>query len=214
MAALFNLTPPERLDAPFPHVAIRHFLSVGTADELLSWFETTPAWRRHVEDGFYDTYDLDLRRAELPASLTTLISTDTTNQLRLYMEAIFGTRLTEQTDVMGHKLQVGQVIRVHSDYGPVGQTHRLVIQVNRHWSTAQGGILMLFDRENPDETEGINRYYLPANQSAVGFEISPYSHHAVSPIIHGDRYTLVYSFYALDGYRKFETEPALQTEAA
>lgn len=212
MAALFDLTPPELLNAPFPHFSVPQFLPIDRADELLNWFETTPAWRRHVEDGFYDTYDLDLHQAKLPVPLTSLLSDETIRLLRLYMEESFGTRLTHHVDVMGHKLQVGQVIRVHSDYGPVGQTHRLVIQVNRQWSAEQGGILMLFDREDPDETEGINRYYLPANRSAVGFEISPFSHHAVSPVVSGDRYTLVYSFYAVDGYRKFEPEPAEQTQ--
>lgn len=214
MNRFFNLTPPALLPAPFPHFAVREFLLPDMAETLLTWFESSADWNRHFEDGFYDTYEIDMQHIDLPPSLMPLLGDETLTALRRYFETAFGIRLNDKVDVMGHKLQVGQVIRVHSDYGPVGQTHRLVIQLNRHWTVANGGILMMFDSEEPDENSTASRYYLPASRSAYGFEISPYSYHAVSPIVRGDRYTLVYSFYDVNGYQKFETLlPAMADEA-
>ena len=52
---------------------------------------------------------------------------------------------------------------------------------------------MLF---NSDDARDVHRILRPAAGSTIGFAIGPASHHAVSRLYGGTRYTLVYSFYA------------------
>ena len=88
----------------------------------------------------------------------------------------------------------GQRIRIHNDFIPGRETHRLLLQLNRDWSEDCGGMLLMFQRPQPD---GISRMIQPSSCSALGFAISPDSHHAVSTVHKGQRFTLVYSFYGL-----------------
>ena len=94
-------------------------------------------------------------------------------------------------DVNAHRLTPGQVIRVHNDYIAGAETHRLLIQLNAGWATAQGGLLMLFEEE---DVASVRNVILPVHGSGFAFEISPRSFHAVSEIRNGERYTLVYTF--------------------
>jgi hypothetical protein len=68
-----------------------------------------------------------------------------------------------------------------------------LIQLNRGWDEANGGLLMLF---RGPEVEALDQIVPPTSRSAFGFEISNSSFHAVSQVHQGDRYTLVFSFYA------------------
>jgi Rps23 Pro-64 3,4-dihydroxylase Tpa1-like proline 4-hydroxylase len=97
------------------------------------------------------------------------------------------------TEITAHKLVPGQTIRVHNDYLDNRETHRLLMQFNRGWEDAQGGLLMLFGSAS---REDVRRILRPVDGSAMAFPISPQSFHAVSTVRHGHRYTLVYSFKA------------------
>jgi hypothetical protein len=46
------------------------------------------------------------------------------------------------------------------------------------------------------EVETLEEVISPTSRSGFGFEISNSSYHAVSQVYQGDRYTLVFSFYA------------------
>ena len=105
---------------------------------------------------------------------------------------MFGRRLRERIDCTAHKLVQGQTIRIHNDYIPGEETHRLLLQLNRGWRDAQGGYLMLFNSQDPSD---VHRVFLPANDSVVGFAISERSNHAVSTVHGGERFTIVFSFY-------------------
>jgi hypothetical protein len=96
-------------------------------------------------------------------------------------------------DITAHKLNRSQKIRIHNDARPDGETHRFLIQLNRGWNEANGGLLMLF---RGPEVEMLDDVIVPTSRSAFGFEISAASYHAVSQVYQSDRYTLVFSFYA------------------
>ncbi len=96
-------------------------------------------------------------------------------------------------DVTVHKLVKSQRIRIHNDYIPGQETHRLLIQLNRGWTDEQGGMLMLFGSPRPED---VRRIVSPIHGTSLGFAISSDSHHAVSAVYSGERHTLVYSFYA------------------
>jgi Rps23 Pro-64 3,4-dihydroxylase Tpa1-like proline 4-hydroxylase len=154
--------------------------------------EAAAPWRLQIAS-FYEQWELHLAPGVLPASLSPLLATETIDHLRTLMLAPLAARRVTLTDVTAHKLIPGQTIRIHNDYLADGETHRLLVQLNRGWEDAQGGLLMLFNSACPEDVRRILR---PVHRSSVAFPISPRSFHAVSKIRCGERYTLVYSFKA------------------
>jgi hypothetical protein len=206
---LVDFRGAEALDVPFPHLVMPRCLDGQLGSDLLAWFQCAP-WEFRSIEGFYETHDIDMRTVELPAELEVLRSPELTLLLREHMERWTGLAFEPRLDIHAQKLRPGYRIGIHSDFGPVRQTHRLLFQVNSGWGLGNGGLLMLFDSEQPEEDSPSSRYYLPRHLSAVAFEISPRSHHAVSEILASDRYTLAYSFYCVDGYRRFGFEPGTE----
>jgi Rps23 Pro-64 3,4-dihydroxylase Tpa1-like proline 4-hydroxylase len=113
-------------------------------------------------------------------------------RLREELEKSFSTKLAQRVDLTAHKLIPGQRIRIHNDYIPGEESHRILIQLNRGWNEENGGILMFFASDNASDVQDA---FLPTHNTSVAFEISPRSFHAVSAINSGERYTLVISFY-------------------
>ena len=177
---------------PFQCFTAPQVISEELEEALLRWFESEAPWRLTVMD-FYEQYEFDFRDLDLPATLKPLFSEDTLNELRRRIGALLGATLKPPIEVTAHKLSRSQRIRIHNDARPEGETHRFLIQLNRGWDEANGGMLMLF--RGPD-VEMLDEVIAPASRSAFGFEISTASYHAVSQVYQGDRYTLVFSFYA------------------
>jgi Rps23 Pro-64 3,4-dihydroxylase Tpa1-like proline 4-hydroxylase len=191
------MTPQAQVEArsePFPHAVSASFLDPALATQVLEWLETEAPWKLRIED-FYEQHELELSEDTLPAHLHRLVATET---LEDYVEVMVApitlgnVRLVEAT---AHKLSGGQSIRVHNDYIGGEETHRLLVQLNRGWADENGGFLMLFSSSSADDLARIIR---PVHGSAVAFEISPVSYHAVSPTVRGERYTLVFSFRRQD----------------
>jgi Rps23 Pro-64 3,4-dihydroxylase Tpa1-like proline 4-hydroxylase len=176
--------------APFPHVVAHRLLPPGLADQVLKWFEESAPWRLRVES-FYEQYELNLHQINLAAQLKDLVTEEMIGQLARQMLS----PLTEDELVLveanAHKLLPGQTIKIHNDYIGGEETHRILVQLNRHWCDENGGMLMLFSGPNASD---VARLIRPIHGSAMAFEISPASFHAVSTIRWGARYTLVYSF--------------------
>jgi Rps23 Pro-64 3,4-dihydroxylase Tpa1-like proline 4-hydroxylase len=166
-------------------------MSAAFAEQLLTWFESGAPWRLKVAR-FYEQYEFSLFDAALPGDLQALCDGDTMSYLRREIGIAFQTKLAETVDVTAHQMIPGQRIRIHNDYIPGRETHRLLVQLNREWTDDCGGVLLLFQRPEP---EGVSRMIRPVSRSALGFAISPESHHAVSTVHKGQRFTLVYSFY-------------------
>jgi Rps23 Pro-64 3,4-dihydroxylase Tpa1-like proline 4-hydroxylase len=177
---------------PFPCFTVTQVVSEELEQKLLDWFESEAPWRLAVMD-FYEQYEFDFKDATLPESLELLSSDTTLNQLRDEVGVLLGASLKPQIDITAHKLNRTQRIRIHNDARPDGETHRFLVQLNRGWADENGGLLMLF---RGPEVETLEEVILPISRSAFGFEISPASYHAVSQVHQGDRYTLVFSFYA------------------
>ena len=172
--------------------AVTQAVSTELEEALLRWFESDAPWRLAVMD-FYEQYEFDVQDVEVPTDLKALFSESSLDELRRKVGALLGASLKPQIEITAHKLNRSQKIRIHNDARPDGETHRLLIQVNRGWSEANGGLLMLF---RGPEVEMLDDVISPTSRSAFGFEISTASYHAVSQVHHGDRYTLVFSFYA------------------
>lgn len=193
-----NFSEIESFTQPFPH-----FVSpVAFADEIgestLDWLESNPPWKL-VETDFYEQFEFSFWEVTLPSAISFLMDQSFLAAIKSQMEQQFNVRLSESFDFTAHKLIPGQTIRIHNDFIPGQETHRLLIQLNRKWRDSDGGYLLFFDGPR---AEDLSKIFRPTHNSAIGFEISRESNHAVSTVHRGERFTLVFSFYAETKFRK------------
>lgn len=174
---------------PFPHATAREALPVELVARTLRWMEEDAPWRLRVAD-FYEQWEMHLGADSVPGDVEDLIAPATVSHLanKLLPTGRGSVRLVEVT---AHRMTAGQTIRVHNDFRPRGETHRILVQLNRGWRDEQGGLLMLFGSGDAGD---VRRVIRPVNGSGFGFAISGRSFHAVSTIKEGERFTLVYSF--------------------
>ena len=178
---------------PFPHAVTPAFFPPEIAEHALNWLEASAPWKLHVED-FYEQHECSLTTVELPDRLRTLVSPAAVRSYADAMLTPIGAGEVELVEATAHRLAGGQSIRIHNDYIEGAETHRLIVQLNREWEDVNGGFLMMFSSEDASDVARVLR---PLHGSAVSFEISPRSFHAVSPTVKGERYTLVFSYRRL-----------------
>ena len=176
---------------PFEHFT-GHCMQLDAYPEWLEWFETSAPWKLTMTD-FYEQYEFSLLNTRLASTMRHLACLETLASLRSQMSRCFQQSLSDRVDVTAHKLIAKQTIRIHNDFIPGGESHRLLLQLNRGWEPKQGGYLMFFGGPEP---ESINKIVEPQHGSIQAFAISPESYHAVSTVHGGERFTVVYSFFA------------------
>lgn len=176
--------------APFPHSVSQGYLPPALADATLAWLEGDAPWKLRVED-FYEQYECALDHPALPPSVAPVASLSAIRDYARDLLEPIDSGAVKLAEATAHRLTGGQSIRIHNDYIEGAETHRVLIQLNRDWSDENGGFLMFFS--SPDATD-VARVIRPLHRSAMAFEISPNSFHAVSPTTKGARYTLVFSY--------------------
>ena len=191
---LTNLDSVQLYEEPFPHFTANAILNEDAVALLLKWFEFEACWKL-VEADFYEQYELDLSKCDLQSHLSFLTSEDALDEIQRVVASLFRRPCFDRVEWAVHKLMRGQRIRIHNDLLGLGETHRVILHINRGWSFSQGGFLMMFNSPEPVD---VHRVLMPQNGSLVGFEISEKSSHAVSLVLDGERYAVVYSLYADD----------------
>ncbi len=183
---------PKALEiAPFRYGLIAGCMEQRLASAMLEWLEEGAPWKLRVAD-FYEQHEFSFDDVVLPGALAEAFSPRALEELRRHMEDRFGVELSTRIDVTAHRLTHGQRIKIHNDFIPGEESHRLLIQLNRGWEDANGGLLVFFNSNDPAD---VHRVLRPLHNTGVVFEISESSLHAVTPIQAGDRYTLVLSFF-------------------
>lgn len=177
--------------APFRYGLIAGCMEQGLASSMLEWLEDSAPWKLRVAD-FYEQYEFSFDDVVLPDALAESFSPHAMEELRRHMEDLFGVELLTRIDITAHRLTHGQRIKIHNDFIPGEESHRLLIQLNRGWEDANGGLLVFFNSNDPAD---VHRILRPLHNTGVVFEISESSLHAVTPIQAGNRYTLVLSFF-------------------
>lgn len=175
---------------PFPHFSSAFALQDKLEDRLFDWFEETEAWTL-AETDFYEQYEINMLGVDLPLHLQFLVSNEVIEAVKERYKANFQVGSLDLVGLAAHKLVDGQKIGIHNDFIGKEETHRLVIHINPTWTAENGGYLMLF---RSGDVNDVAKIIQPANNTIFGFEISPYSHHAVSKIYDYTRYTLIYTF--------------------
>lgn len=177
-------------ESPFPHFSCEKVFDDGVGNSLLNWFEQTDSWSL-TENDFYTQYEFSLLDRELPGPIKCLTEKKTTDAIRTFFEKAFDVNSLVLVGVTAHKLIDGHRMGVHNDFIGKDESHRLIIQINENWTRDNGGFLMLLNSKDPQD---VSKIIQPIHNSAIGFEISPYSYHAVSAVHDFSRYTLVYTF--------------------
>ena len=175
---------------PFEHFTGHGTLPANGA-ELLDWLETEAPWELTRME-FYEQYEFSLTHCPPSPVLRPLVRAEALAALRDRMSDCFGRSLSGRVDVTAHKLVPGQTIRIHNDHIPGGETHRLLLQLNRGWEPRHGGYLMFFAGPEP---ESVSKVVEPRSGTVQAFAISPRSYHAVSTVHAGERFTIVFSFH-------------------
>jgi Rps23 Pro-64 3,4-dihydroxylase Tpa1-like proline 4-hydroxylase len=178
-------------DSPFPYFVGGKGLTDEASVLLLDWFESEAPWNL-IEAEFYEQYEFNFLAVDLPPAVKPILETQTFLRIKNFVEDKFKIQLADRIDLTAHKLLPGQTIRIHNDFIPGAETHRVLIQINRGWNDENGGLLLFF---NSQEASDIHRAFRPLHNSCVAFAISARSLHAVSTIRASARYTLVYSLY-------------------
>ena len=181
---------------PFHYFTAAASLDQELISSLVTWLESEARWEL-VETEFYEQYELSWTEGRPPASASFLTSPTFLDAMRQEVGAIFDRSFAASVRWSVNKLSVGQRIRIHNDLLPSGETHRVILHLNREWSISRGGFLMLFNSTNPED---VHRVLMPLTGSIVGFEISEKSNHAVSKVLDGERFAVVYSLYAGNGH--------------
>ena len=179
---------------PFPYFTARAALSHSRSVSLLKWLESKADWKV-VEAAFYEQHELCWPAGQRPGSVSQVFTPAFFGAIRQEVGGIFHRLFAARIDCTVHKLIPGQRIRIHNDLHSAGETHRVILHLNRGWGISSGGLLMLFNSANPAD---VHRVLLPLNGSIIGFAISEQSNHAVSLILNGERFAIVYSLYADD----------------
>jgi len=188
---LIRLSKIETFSSPFDYFISTEALRPDAANDVLHWLETTAAWKL-VETDFYEQYEFSFWNVERPPPLMFLTERELVTRLRNRIGGLFNARLSDRVDIAAHKLVSGQRIRLHNDFIPGQETHRLLIQLNRGWTDDNGGLLVLFNSSEPGD---IHKVFRPTHNTALAFAVSPRSNHAVSTVHAEQRFTLVYSFF-------------------
>jgi len=192
LTGAFDIGRPDLQPKPFAHVVLDRCIEPAAEAALLSWFEVEAPWRL-VETDFYEQYEFSLLHEPLPPAITRLFGPVPLDHLRQQMARTFDTTLTRRVSAVAHKLVPGQRIAIHNDYLMGEETHRLTVQLNRGLTEDEGGFFMLFNGLDPADVYSVHR---PVSGTGIGFAIGPDSHHAVSRMHGGERFTIVFSFYA------------------
>ncbi len=179
---------------PFPHFECPEFLDAATANALLAWLEARQ-WRSVGLDGYDGYCDAPLTASNLPEALNGLVAPAFFVQLRQLMAQFFPIDASGQVRTTAHRILTRGALSPHTDVSHFRFTHRLLVQLNRGWDSECGGLLCLHGGNPHANPEPLRKSVPPIHRSGFAFEISQRSFHSVTPVLHGERYTLSYTFY-------------------
>ena len=145
---------------------------------------------RLKETPLFAQYDLGFSKFKHCTEMQGLWDPAVLAHLRDQAGRAFGVPVSGRINISAHKLVTGQHGSIHTDNEP-GETHRLVVQLNRGRANDSGGNLVLLSGPTPTDMAVV---FKQASNSAVGFGLGPASHHAIGRVRTGTRFTVIYTF--------------------
>jgi len=186
-----DLSNREVVATPFRYATLADCFTPQIGERMLQWLEREAPWVAKQTD-FYEQFEFSCWDSASPAAFY-LTRVDVLDAVRSAMTEMFGHEFEPEASAVCHKLVRGHRICIHNDYLAGEESHRLTLQLNRGLADSAGGFLMLFNSGDPTD---VHRVLRPTHLSALAFEISADSFHAVSEMHGGERYTIIYSLRA------------------
>jgi hypothetical protein len=182
---------------PYRHIFLPEVFNQGFAEAMLGETEEL-AWSLSTTE-FYEQYEVSLIDTEQSFDNTAFDALREVALSPAFNElicTITGQGGLKVADVACHRSTTGQQIGIHNDFYPGGEVCRFTIHLNPAWQLEEGGLFVTFASAH---SAAMNAAYLPAMNSALLFEISPTSFHAVTAVTSSrPRYSIVISFLRED----------------
>jgi hypothetical protein len=175
--------------APFPHFVSARFYTEQFSNTLLTWLESYPDWELK-ETLLFEQYQLGFSKFKHCPEVQALSDGAVLARIMERVNRAFGVAVSSRINISAHMLVVGQHGGIHTDNVP-GETHRLVVQLNRGRSDDSGGNLVLLSGPSPRDVEVV---FKQASNSAIGFVLGAASYHAIARVRTGTRFTIIYTF--------------------
>lgn len=182
----------ERHTQPYLHYQADDTLTACHADELLRWLEQLDGWTS-TTGAFYQVREIDLTQVEPPEGLADIFSPAALSALREQLGPLFGCHFQRRMRIVAHLMNSGHGAGIHSD-DPRGieETHRMIITLGWRSPVGRGGLFGVFARRSP---ASLVRLIAPLHNRCVLFEATDRSHHAVTDVRRGARFSIVLSFW-------------------
>lgn len=177
---------------PFPFFVVPQLFDVDFASNISKLLRAEDEWA-FIEADFYEQYETSVYDLPPTNLLRALVEPITITAIKNQLCLQFNQPNLAMSDATLHRLAPGQSIGIHNDYIPGKETHRLIVHFSEQWVDSNGGYFVIFSNSSADS---VHELVKPILNSAIGFEISEQSHHAVSQVFDSDRYSVVYSFSA------------------
>jgi Rps23 Pro-64 3,4-dihydroxylase Tpa1-like proline 4-hydroxylase len=178
---------------PYRHIFIPEVFDRRFAETVAHESEGLD-WRLSTTD-FYEQYEvslIDTEKSYESTALDVLREIALSPQFADFISSITGQGQLFVADVACHRSTTGQQIGIHNDFYPEGEVCRFTIHLNADWTLDDGGLFITFASE---DSASMTAAYVPAMNSALLFEISPASFHAVTDVTTSrPRYSIVISF--------------------
>jgi hypothetical protein len=178
-------------DLPYKHFVFEDFFGKENAAFVTERLQEIKQWTYRV-GGTDDMWEHKFTQGaadELSAYLFSAVG-----PIRTLMEDEFGVELSHAvTDISAHKLMAGQRVAVHSDNPTLGNpTHHFIVNFTPAYAGEMSGYGLICYQKS---LEAVHTALQPVADTGFAFEANNHSFHAVSKVLKGPRFTVVYSFW-------------------
>ena len=152
-------------------------------------------WER-IKTDFYlqDEYTLKWDDATLMAHLRRLVEVFSSIGMQNWIARSMGCVVALPPTVVAHRLRPGDYIGFHNDYRSDGEAVRLVLMLGNA-AEESGGVFVALGESEKSEHE-VLEVVIPKHNRLLSFCISRRSYHLVTEVTAGDRYSIIFSYYA------------------
>ncbi len=187
---------------PFKYFTVEKPLESELAEELLKVLESIEDWVKGEKE-YFSLLAFRISKPPIRDEFQFLCSEAFQNKLLKLCENTFSTPLEKILGISAHKLTKGHGTAIHNDFLELSLrkemdyfTHRFLIYLNKGWDEEDGGILGIF---NSDDPEDIADLIFPIHNTGVGLAMGTKSQHAVSEMNSNTRYVLSFSMVSKSG---------------
>ena len=179
-------------DQPYRHFLCFDTFTADQAAEMQDVLSSNLDWGVR-EGSFYVTYRLDLRAFFSDRSRPRFLEEEFLFSMRDRMAEIFDVHLSDEIQVLGHRMIPGQQIGVHNDNPGLGfENYRAITQFTLDYHPEDGGSLNI---HTSDSAADVYQSIRPCPNMSFGFETSARSYHSVDQVRNRNRDALIFNFW-------------------